>query len=126
MVVPHITVGLETVRAATVLADVRFVGDFPITNPRSAFPVMTHQIENQLLPLGVIVRLDDVVVDLGKERARFEAEQELAEPARDVLVEVAPRGYDNYCSNCYSNLLVLSVMKKPSAADDLLALLRRS
>jgi hypothetical protein len=70
---------------------------------------MAHEFENQILPLDVIVRLDDVVIDLGKERARFEAEQELAEPARDVLVEVAPRGYDNYCSNCYSNLLVLSV-----------------
>src|SRR5207245_7212588 len=51
----------------------RFVRDFPVTNPRAAFPVMTHQSENQLVPLGVIGRLDDVVIDLGKERARFEA-----------------------------------------------------
>jgi DNA-binding transcriptional regulator PaaX len=40
------------------------------------------------------------------------------------LGRIAPApGFDNYCSNCYSNLLILSAMKKPSAADDLLAVL---
>ena len=73
LVIAHVTLRLEPIRTTAALADVRFVGDLPVTNSRSALPVMPHQIENQLLPLGVIVRLDYVVIDLGKERARLEA-----------------------------------------------------
>ena len=73
LVIEDVTLRLEPIRATAALADVRFVGDFPVTNPRAAFSVMTHQSEYQLLPFGVIVRLDNVVIDFGKERARFEA-----------------------------------------------------
>ena len=74
LIVPQVVLRLEPIRTTAALADDRFVGNFPITNPRAAFPVMPHQIENQVLPIAVIVRLDDVVIDLGKKRARFEAD----------------------------------------------------
>src|SRR6266540_4696100 len=51
LIITRVAVGLESIRTAAALADVRLVGDFPIASSGPALLVVTHQIENKLLPL---------------------------------------------------------------------------
>jgi len=73
-VIVRVVFRLETIRTPAVFAEVRLVGHFPIADRRAAIPVMLHQILDQPLPFRVIVRLDDVLVNLGKQRLGLETD----------------------------------------------------
>src|SRR5437867_2652315 len=74
MIVASITLRLKAIRAAAAFPEVRLVGDFPEANLGPALAIMLHEPGDQPVPLFVVVRLDDFVVNLGKEGARFEAQ----------------------------------------------------
>jgi len=73
LIITRIVVRLEAIGAAAALADVRFVGYFPVANAGTALLAVAHEVENEFLPFAVVARLDEVVIDLGKQHARFEA-----------------------------------------------------
>src|ERR1043166_2933446 len=67
LIVLNVARRLESIRAAAVLPDIRFIGHFPIANAGLSFLVVADKLLHQFLPRPVIVWLDDVLVDLWKQ-----------------------------------------------------------
>src|SRR5689334_19386507 len=72
-VISDVTFRLEAVRTSAVLADIRFVPYFPKTDPCMPLLVVFNQFKDQFVPLRVTDGLDNVLVDLRKKYAGFEA-----------------------------------------------------
>src|SRR4030042_241286 len=73
LIVPAVAVRRETIRAAAVFTNIRLIGDFPIAYASLSIFVVANEIENQLLPLLVIIRFYNVLVDYWKQDFRLEA-----------------------------------------------------
>src|SRR2546430_15479553 len=82
-VISDIIFGLEAIRAAAVLADVRLISHLPILNAVSpALIAVFDQLKDQFLPLLVTGRMHDVLFDLRKEHARLETQTQERPRAR--------------------------------------------
>jgi len=95
-VISDVIFGLEAIRAAAVLADVRLISHLPILNAVSpALIAVFDQLKDQFLPVLVMGGMHDVLVNLRKEHARLETQTQERPRARgedgfDAVVQRVP------------------------------------
>ena len=67
LVESRIVLGRESARTSTIFANVGLVGDFPVWDSFWVFLKVPDRLVNQLFPFGIVVGLDNILIDRWEE-----------------------------------------------------------